>query len=130
MTAARRGHHPRPTDSALWKSAKGYGAGAKPSKRDYAPGSWVTWTTPRGKSRTGIVTTDPVTVAQVKRTAEVGGARDARTRAAVIPSDGGDTVPLCLPNSNNPDAQVKDNGRWRNATPAHNQSTHEEAQAA
>ncbi|MGW6456716.1 hypothetical protein ACWF94_12465 [Streptomyces sp. NPDC055078] len=114
----------------MWKNARGYGAGSRQSKRDYAPGSWVSWSTPYGKRRTGIVTADPFAVAAAKSAAQVGGANESRTRAAVVPSDGGDAVPLCLPNSNNPEALIKDDGRWRHAAPAHRHPRREEATAA
>lgn len=114
----------------MWKNAKGYGSGSRQSKRDYAPGSWVSWTTPHGRRRTGVVTADPFTVAAAKRAAGVGGAKESRTRVAVVPSDGGDTIPLCLPNGNNPDALVKDDGRWRHVATAHYQTQREEETAA
>ncbi len=114
----------------MWKQAKGYAHGSKPSKRAHSAGSWVSWTNPQGQERTGIVTTDHVSVNEAKRTALVGGAKEARTRVAVIPSDGGDMLPLCLPNSSHPHAQVKDSGRWRRVAPAHHLTNSKEAKAA
>lgn len=113
------GRPPTFRDLSSWKAAKSYGAASKPVQRDYAPGSWVSWTTPRGQLRTGVVTSDPFTVAAAKRAAEVGGAKDARTRVAVIPADGGEALPLCLPDSNHPETLIKESGRWRPVRPAH-----------
>ncbi|GAA1922196.1 hypothetical protein GCM10009716_33460 [Streptomyces sodiiphilus] len=134
VTAAQCGRHPRPTDTAAWRAAKRYGAESKPSKRAYGPGSWVSWTAPTGQQRTGVVTRDDLTVRSAKRAAEVGEAKDGRTRAAVVPADGGETLPLALPHWNDPAALVKDGGRWRPVSVAHhlsaNQSTPLEVSAA
>ncbi len=81
-----------------------------------------------------MVTRDDLTVYAAKRAAQVGAAKDSRTRAAVVPADGGEALPLALPNSNNSGALVKDDGRWRPVSPAHhlsaNQSTRQEVSAA
>lgn len=123
------GRHPTFRDLSAWKSAKSYGAGSNPVRRNYAAGSWVSWTTPRGECRTGVVTSDPFTVTATKRAAEVGGAKDARTRAAVIPADGGEALPLCLPDSNHPETLIKESGRWRPVRPAHTTTTKARAAA-
>ncbi|MBB5938808.1 hypothetical protein FHS42_005899 [Streptomyces zagrosensis] len=128
-TASRGGRHPRPFDLSTWKQARGYGAQSKPSERDYGPGSWVMWTAPSGRRRMGVVSDDPFTLAAVKRSMQVGQSKEARCKAVVVPADGGDILPLCLPNSNNPHALLTDDGRWRPARP-HHQQTQQRAVAA
>ncbi|MEU7407979.1 hypothetical protein AB0B40_01385 [Streptomyces sp. NPDC042638] len=113
----------------MWKNATGYGAGSKPSKSDYAPGSWVIWTTPNGRRRMGIVSDDPFTLAAVKRSAQVGQTREAQCKAVVIPADGGDVLPLSPKSKKHPQAVIKDGGRWRPVR-AHNQTNSQKAQAA
>lgn len=90
----------------------------------------MSWTNHKGQSRTGIVSRDVFTLEAVKREAQVSGAKWTRTKAVVVPADGGPTLPLCLPNSNNPEALVKDDGRWRRVVPANNQLTIEMETAA
>ncbi|MFJ6103510.1 hypothetical protein ACIQHY_21180 [Streptomyces sp. NPDC092359] len=103
----------------MWKAAKGYGAGSKPSRRDYGPGSWVLWTSPDGRRRMGVISNDAFTLAAVKRSASVGQARESRCKAVVIPADGGDALPLCPAMKNHPQAVIKDGGRWRPVRPHH-----------
>ncbi|MFD7070137.1 hypothetical protein ACFV97_23225 [Streptomyces sp. NPDC059913] len=99
----------------MWKSAKGYGAGSKPSKGNCTPGAWVTWITPRGKERTGIVSDDPLTVAAVSRHIPMDKA--LRCTAVIIPADGGDMLPLLRRTAKQPHVQTKDGGRWRPVVP-------------
>ncbi|MER6914642.1 hypothetical protein ABT354_23465 [Streptomyces sp. NPDC000594] len=113
----------------MWKNATGYGAGAKPSKRDYAPGSWVAWTAPNGKQREGIVSSDPFALATVRRSAQVGQAKEARCKAVVVPADGGDSLPLCPATPKHPEAVIKDGGRWRPVRPRHRTNSQEAAAA-
>lgn len=130
MTAAECGRHPRPHDLSPWKNAKGYGAGSKPARRDYAPGSWVLWSTPNGRRRMGIVSDDPFALAAVKRSAQVGQAKESRCKAVVIPADGGDALPLCPKAPNHPHALIKDGGRWQPVRPHHRQTNSKEEKAA
>ncbi len=89
----------------------------------------MSWTNHKGQSRTGVVSRDVLTLEAVKRESQVCGAKWARIKAVVVPADGGPTLPLCMPNSN-PEALVKDNGRWRRVVPAHQQLTIEMENAA
>ncbi|MBD0840906.1 hypothetical protein ICC28_19665 [Streptomyces sp. TRM68416] len=89
----------------------------------------MSWTSPNGKQRTGIVSEDLFTLRAAIRAADVGSSVTARARVVVIPSDGGEALPLCLPTSNDPDARVKDDGRYRHATPAHHHPSLLEAAA-
>ncbi len=111
MTATLGGRHPRPHDLSLWKNTKGYGAESKPSKGDCTPGSWVTWTTPKGKSRTGVVSNDPLTVATVRRHVPMN--KVSRCTAVIVPADGGDVLPLLRKTAKEPHVQTKYGGRWR-----------------
>jgi hypothetical protein len=115
VTAAECGRHPGPRDLSVWKSAKAYGAGSKPSKGNCTPGSLVTWTTPRGKDRTGIVSDDLLTVAAVSRRIPMDKA--LRCTAVIIPADGGDMLPLLRKTAKEPHVQTKDGGRWRSVVP-------------
>lgn len=127
MTAAECGRHPGPRDLSVWKSAKGYGAGSKPSKGKCTPGSWVTWMTPRGKDRTGIVSDDLLTVASVARRIPTGKA--VRCIAVIIPADGGDLLPLLRRTAKEPHHQTKDGGRWRSVVPLNRTNSQEKAAA-
>ncbi|MFH8609581.1 hypothetical protein ACH4D5_19100 [Streptomyces sp. NPDC018029] len=53
-----------------------------------------------------------------------------RCTAVIIPADGGDTLPLLRKSAKESHALTKDNGRWREVTPAHNQTAREELTAA
>lgn len=128
MTAAKCGRHPGPRDLSVWKAAKGYGAESKPSKGDCTPGSWVTWTTPRGVDRSGVVSGDPLSVAAARRHVPMD--KVARCTAVIIPADGGDVLPLLRKTAKEPDAQTKDGGRWRPVVPLRNQSNSQEEKAA
>lgn len=111
----------------MWKSAKRYGAGSKPSKGKCTPGSWVTWTTPRGKDRTGIVSDDLLTVTAVARRIPLDKA--VRCTAVIIPADGGDMLPLLRRTAKEPHQQTKDGGRWRSVVPLNRTNSQETAAA-
>ncbi|HEY8979248.1 MAG TPA: hypothetical protein VIU15_06660 [Streptomyces sp.] len=128
MTVVRGGRHPRPTDHSLWKRAKGYGADSRPSRADYAPGSWVRWTDAKGRTRTGVISGDVFTLAAILRTVPTG---SKTCRALVVPADGGEALPVSLSTSNRPETLVKaTNGRWCRLTPSHAQPSLMEADAA
>lgn len=128
MTAADCGRHPRLTDLSLWKSAKAYGAESKPSKGDCTPGSWVTWTTPKGKRRTGIVSNDPLSMAAVRRHVPMD--KVSRCTAVIVPADGGDALPLLRKSAKEPNFQTKDGGRWRPVASLRNRTNSQEVNAA
>lgn len=127
MTAADCGRRPGARDLSVWKSAKAYGAESKPSKGDCTPGSWVTWTTPKGRQRTGIVSNDPATVATVRRHVPMD--KVSRCTAVIIPADGGDVLPLLRKTAKEPSAQTKEGRRWRSVAPL-NRTNSQEAKAA
>ncbi|GGR75427.1 hypothetical protein GCM10010236_32690 [Streptomyces eurythermus] len=128
MTAADCGRHPRPRDLSVWKNAKAYGADSKPCRRVYAPGSWVVWTTPKGKRRTGIVSSDPLSLEAVRR--HVRWDKVGRCNSVIVPADGGDALPLLQKTAKEPHFQTKDGGRWRPVTPLRNQTNPQEVDAA
>ncbi|WP_344635797.1 hypothetical protein [Kitasatospora cystarginea] len=88
---------------STWKNAKGYGQDSRPVKRDYAPGSWITWDQD-GRTRAGIVTDYSVSSSH---------------RYTVVPSDGGDMLPFNPPRKHDPNPYVVHGGRALPATPAH-----------
>jgi hypothetical protein len=127
VTAATRGRHPGPRDLSVWKTAKGYGAESKPSKGDCTPGSWVTWTTPRGVDRSGVISSDPLSVAAARRHVPMD--KVTRCTAVIIPADGGDVLPLLRKTAKEPNFQTKDGGRWRSVV-TRDRSHSKEAKAA
>ncbi|AXU14526.1 hypothetical protein I3J09_17855 [Streptomyces clavuligerus] len=76
----------------------------------------------------GVVSDDRFTLATVRRSAQVGQAKESRCKAVVLPADGGDALPLCPATKNHPHAVIKDGGRWRPAHPHHERT--KEAAAA
>lgn len=101
---------------------------SRPSRADYAPGSWVKWTGPGGRSRTGVISRDPFTLASILRTVPTG---SKTCRVLVVPADGGEALPVSLATSNRPETLVKEtNGRWCRLVPHHAQPSLMEADAA
>lgn len=90
----------------------------------------MAWTAPNGKGRLGIVSDDLFTLSAVKRSAQVGQSKEAQCKAVVIPADGGEALPLCPKTKRNPQAVIKDGGKWRPARPYHSQSNSQKEQAA
>ncbi|MEW1548985.1 hypothetical protein [Streptomyces tsukubensis] len=78
----------------------------------------------------GVVSDDAFTLATVRRTAQVGQAKEARCKAVVVPADGGDALPLCLATANHPNPVIKDGGRWRPVHPHHERTNPPKAAAA
>lgn len=92
------------------------------------PGSWVTWTTPKGKRRTGIVSSDPLSVAAVRRLVSMD--KVSRCTAVIVPADGGEALPLLRKSAKEPNFQTKDGGRWRPVVSLRNRTDSQEVNAA